>query len=1082
MPTAIELATAQLRLHCNQDLERIPLNKVLDGLWSVLMWASGLSAEMNFEHISAKQKGMHIGTAAVFMVADCLLRCHLKQRVLACLEISIDFLLSWLFLDGKNFGRKPEGALRALAGLFVANGMAILKGRARTQQSHQVGQLLCPDHRSIFWPKSFPEQSLAQRRQAIDRFVHLQLLAVRAPNIDLEAYGCNLQNCAVLYQWLGPSRYVGVASLQRASRPGMPGPALRWWEHLLHWSRRSLKGSQLKKYVLFRKASGSNMGFLISRAGPSTLMYAAEQLEIRCHQPAANGSGKKRLTCNKRPRHRPPRSCRGYVGHHLREGTFEGGVASAQFEKALARVSRAQQYNAHRAEPQDLVRALGMDFRSAYRHVQQHRFAQSGVLGPLNIYSPGHWRLLLLFVGSFGASVHWACVDKHWRSPCSAILLWKKAKLWLVGRRLQLAQKKFDDLLHSRRLPSTRGFTITVPQRCFIPAVKSALRLGVASQPSWDKMMRNYVVESTRIAVGKVRTFADKQNCAQQAQVFDWDEVRQCSDSELADAVRATGARRVETNWRVPMPSTREDDLSSVKQCLRGWCGAFLSPKVAKTCRGHAARQLEATRAWKMHRQRVVALTAEHEHIFSQFSAGKQEVICPDDKMKQYKWIVPKKTYFLMMAFFVCVSSAWCAVDMSVEEAQAWCVALLTAFVPARLRRQFGVVPGRWFLPYCYNSMKPKCFSNGRRSCEKPGHSCMRRIVSYVKWPARRMWRQAGRALTFILQMTICTDEIWALNTARRDLERKMARLLPARQAGRCDRCHGACAEIQGITADAGQFFECVSAFQACSALDEVLTLARKNGHTTVTVVGSRVVFLGGCIFRSLRRCRVFFMEDLYWLFAAACSLRFAYTGTQVWSFSGLPIGGLLSKVAASTVLGWQEHCWNFDQNRRQVAQFWWDDRLWSHSVARGRYVDDLIWFSRSLCTGCLEEGVQHAYSVPFEVTVPGNNGVLTWLDFSIVLPSMRWTAKRKQFVPPMPWAASKTYAFSVLSGRVTRWQEMQLLPEDLAAAMVQLFCDFLRAGWKKQHLRSAVFRVAHRKQPLTGKLLVAGFLACFTP
>ena len=164
MPTAIELATAQLRLHCNQDLERIPVNKVLDGLWSVLMWASGLSAEMNFEHISAKQKGMHIGTAAVFMVTDCLLRCHLKQRVLACLEISIDFLLSWLFLDGKNFGRKPEGALRALAGLFVANGMAILKGRARTQQSHQVGQLLCPDHRSIFWPKSFPEQSLAQRR------------------------------------------------------------------------------------------------------------------------------------------------------------------------------------------------------------------------------------------------------------------------------------------------------------------------------------------------------------------------------------------------------------------------------------------------------------------------------------------------------------------------------------------------------------------------------------------------------------------------------------------------------------------------------------------------------------------------------------------------------------------------------------------------------------------------------------------------------------------------------------------------------------------------------------------------------
>ena len=126
-------------------------------------------------------------------------------------------------------------------------------------------------------------------------------------------------------------------------------------------------------------------------------------------------------------------------------------------------------------------------------------------------------------------------------------------------------------------------------------------------------------------------------------------------------------------------------------------------------------------------------------------------------------------------------------------------------------------------------------------------------------------------------------------------------------------------------------------------------------------------------------------MEDLFWLFAAACSLRFAYAGTQVWSFLGLPIGGLLSKVAASTVLGWQEHCWNFDQNRRQVAQYWWDDRLWSHSVARGRYVDDLIGSAGRFAS--LEEGVQHAYSVPFEVTVPGHDGVLTWLDFIFFCP-----------------------------------------------------------------------------------------------
>ena len=357
----------------------------------------------------------------------------------------------------------------------------------------------------------------------------------------------------------------------------------------------------------------------------------------------------------------------------------------------------------------------------------------------------------------------------------------------------------------------------------------------------------------------------------------------------------------------------------------------------------------------------------------------------------------------------------------------------------------------------------------------------MRRIVSYVKWPARRLWRQAGRAIMFLLQTVLLTDEIWSLKSARSEMERKMGRLLPARQVGCCDRCHGRCADIQAITADAGQFFECVSAGKACAALDKVIHLAKLEGHSTLTVVGRRIVFLGGCIFRSLRRCRVFLLDDLYWLFAAACSLRYAHTGTQVWSFTGLPIGGLLSKVAASTVLGWEEHCWNSSSDRRRDGLFWWNDRLWSHSVARGRYVDDLIWVSRSLCVGCLEEGVQLAYSVPFEVTVPTDDGMLIWLDFSISLPSFHWTAKRKQFVPPLPWAASSNYLFSLLSGRLARWQEMQLLPEDLAVAMVHLFCDFMRAGWKKSNLRKGVFRVAQRSPTRAGKLLVAAFHSCFS-
>ena len=87
------------------------------------------------------------------------------------------------------------------------------------------------------------------------------------------------------------------------------------------------------------------------------------------------------------------------------------------------------------------------------------------------------------------------------------------------------------------------------------------------------------------------------------------------------------------------------------------------------------------------------------------FFASKQEVIFPDDKIKQYKGLCRRALISSWRPFFlcVCVSPVHGVLYMSVEEAR--CVALLTAFVPARLRQQFGVVPGRWFLPYCYNSM-----------------------------------------------------------------------------------------------------------------------------------------------------------------------------------------------------------------------------------------------------------------------------------------------------------------------------------------------------------------------------------------
>eukprot|EP00439_Symbiodinium_sp_Y106_P014313 s549_g2.t1 len=63
------------------------------------------------------------------------------------------------------------------------------------------------------------------RERTVAELIHLQLLAVNGVHMSFEEYGATENDATVLYQWLGPARYVGIAGLRRHSRPATPGPA-----------------------------------------------------------------------------------------------------------------------------------------------------------------------------------------------------------------------------------------------------------------------------------------------------------------------------------------------------------------------------------------------------------------------------------------------------------------------------------------------------------------------------------------------------------------------------------------------------------------------------------------------------------------------------------------------------------------------------------------------------------------------------------------------------------------------------------------------------------------------------------------
>ena len=90
----------------------------------------------------------------------------------------------------------------------------------------------------------------------------------------------------------------------------------------------------------------------------------------------------------------------------------------------------------------------------------------------------------------------------------------------------------------------------------------------------------------------------------------------------------------------------------------------------------------------------------EYQRDTALLGRGRRDILCPDDRVKQYRRRLPEAIYFLMMA---CLSNTWQATCLTPEEANAWCLRVLRCwYVPVALQQQFGVRRGGWHVPYGY--------------------------------------------------------------------------------------------------------------------------------------------------------------------------------------------------------------------------------------------------------------------------------------------------------------------------------------------------------------------------------------------
>ena len=92
MTDSLAVASGVLRQSCGTDLRALPLHTVLTGIWHVILWAANSACTVNIGASPTRVLGMHVGTAAVFLVADKLLCCRVGRRIEAALHVSLESL------------------------------------------------------------------------------------------------------------------------------------------------------------------------------------------------------------------------------------------------------------------------------------------------------------------------------------------------------------------------------------------------------------------------------------------------------------------------------------------------------------------------------------------------------------------------------------------------------------------------------------------------------------------------------------------------------------------------------------------------------------------------------------------------------------------------------------------------------------------------------------------------------------------------------------------------------------------------------------------------------------------------------
>lgn len=584
---------------------------------------------------------------------------------------------------------------------------------------------------------------------------------------------------------------------------------------------------------------------------------------------------------------------------------------------------------------------LSGDFGEQYRTYQKAFFGVTGAVGPISIYSPGHFGLLLASLTQVRDGV-W--MPTHWSLARRAALLYRCARRvasWSYWpKQLAQPQRQLGQALRRHALPGLVIPAVVVPRmpgrpHALVGPVRAEVRRAAAciTPPA----AAGWVLDHLCVVPCQTVRWCHAINAPRMCREFEATDLLARPCWELTRHARGVGLRKSDEPWRLPRWLAGGDALRMASSaCLAvfrrvragGRCQAMLRDRL----RGLRIEAEPAPAPWASAESRMQAF----------LSRDPSAAFVKDDKSWAL-WRAPARTLHAMTLAMIERSAQWRRIDLCKDVIALWMWATGVVGLPPLLRR--GHV-AELQAPTLWPLVKSKCFTgHGEHVCTTPGHACVRRVCSFARIPWKSGWRILARGLQGIQEHSSFSWECWSMADVAGHVRRGVAAVRPG--GGVCSGCHGPAAPLSVHAFDAGQAFEMVSEVLVLLGFREAWRrFAGETAQTAISVGrGRRCWTRPG---RTARRRSVALsaaqLEKGLW-----CSLQqcFAMYGSVAYQQGGAPTGGITSRPALGLALGLLES---------RAAD--------PGSIFVVRYVDDLLVVDGGWCDECVGKYIRHVYSV----------------------------------------------------------------------------------------------------------------------